>query len=172
MSGHYASRTDVPVAKSKTEIEATLGRYGATGFGYMSNAEGQVAISFEVRRIRVLMRMQLPMLHMVREELSATMPNGRKRSESAIEREWEQRCRQRWRSLANGVKAKLALIDDGISTVEREFLSDIVVPSTGQTYGEMAIPQITAVYARQALPPLVPAASGAKVIELPERNAK
>lgn len=54
--------------------------------------------------------------------------------------------------------------------MEREFLADIVVPSTGQTYGEMAIRQITEVYQRQALPPLVPPASGARVIELPKRT--
>ena len=125
MTGTYAAKTDVPVSRSRDEIERTLTRFGATAFAYMSNAEGQVAISFEVRRIRVLMRMQLP-----RREQFRLDKRGYERTESAIERDWEQACRQRWRSLANGVKAKLALIDDGISTVEREFLADIVVPST------------------------------------------
>ena len=50
--------------------------------------------------------------------------------------------------------------------MEREFFAGIVVSRTGQTYGEMAIPQITEVYQRQALPPLVPPASGERVIEL------
>jgi hypothetical protein len=130
MTGTYAAKTDVPVSRSRDEIERTLTRFGATAFAYASNTEGQVAISFEIRRIRVLLRMQLP-----RREQFARDKRGHDRAESAVERDWEQACRQRWRSLANGVKAKLALIDDGISTVEREFLADIIVPSTGQTSG-------------------------------------
>ncbi len=163
MTGTYAAKTDVPVSKSRDEIERTLARFGATAFAYMSNVDGQVAISFEVKGFRVLMRMQLP-----RRDQFARDSRGKLRIDSAIERDWEQACRQRWRSLANGVKAKLALIDDGISTVEREFLADIVVPSTGQTYGEMAIPAITEVYAGTALPPLVPGARS-NVIALGER---
>jgi hypothetical protein len=165
MPGEYASKTDVPVSKSRDEIEWTLVRFGATAFAYMSNTDGQVAISFEVKGFRVLMRMQLPDRKQFR-----LNSYGNVRSESVIEKDWEQACRQRWRSLANGVKAKLALIDDGISTVEREFLADIVVPSTGQTYGEMAIPGITQVYESHQLPPLVPGVPKAKVIALGERS--
>jgi hypothetical protein len=166
MTATYASKTDVPVARSRDEIERTLARFGATAFAYMTNTDGQVAISFEIRRIRVLMRMQLPIREQFRRD-----KRGYDRTESAIERDWEQACRQRWRNLANGVKAKLALIDDGISSVEREFLADIVIPSTGQTYGELAIPQLTEVYEKHQLPPIVPgSSSGGKVIELPERS--
>lgn len=163
--GTYAAKTDVPVSRSRDEIERTLQRFGATAFAYMSTQEGQVAISFEVNAIRVLMRMQLPSRSDYRLD-----SRGKVRTDTAIEKDWEQACRQKWRSLANGVKAKLALIDDGISTVEREFLSDIIVPSTGQTYGDMAIPAIVEVYQRHALPPLVPALPGGKVIELSERS--
>jgi hypothetical protein len=165
MPGEYAAKTDVPVSKSRDEIERTLVRFGATAFAYMSNTDGQVAISFEVKGFRVLMRMQLPDRKQFR-----LNSYGNVRSESVIEKDWEQACRQRWRSLANGVKAKLALIDDGISTVEREFLADIVVPSTGMTYGDMAIPGIVEVYASHALPPLVPERATGKVIELGERS--
>lgn len=165
MTGTYAAKTDVPVSKSRDEIERTLNRFGATAFAYFSNAAGEMAISFEINRIRVMMRMQLPSRDQFRFN-----SYGNVRTDSAIEKDWEQACRQRWRSLANGVKAKLALIDDGISTVEREFLADIVVPSTGQTYGEMAIPQIVEVYQSHALPPLVPGSPKAKVIALGERS--
>lgn len=33
----YAAETDVSVARSREEIEATLHRYGATGFGYVTD---------------------------------------------------------------------------------------------------------------------------------------
>jgi len=164
MPGEYAAKTDVPVSRSRDEIERTLTRFGATAFAYMTTADGAVAISFEVRSIRVLMRMQLPSRDLFRRD-----SRGKLRTESAIERDWEQACRQRWRSLANGVKAKLALIDDGISTLEREFLADIVVPTTGQTYGDFAIPQLAEVYERHQLPSLLPGVK-ATVIELPEGN--
>jgi len=165
MPGEYASKTDVPVSKSRDEVERTLTRFGATAFGYMANQHGQVAISFEVKGFRVLMRMQLPDRASFKFDSRMNL-----RSETAIERDWEQACRQRWRSLANGVKAKLALIDDGISTVEREFLADIIVPSTGQTYGDMAIPGIVEVYETHQLPPLVPGSDKGKVIALGERT--
>jgi hypothetical protein len=42
-------------------------------------------------------------------------------------------------ALANGIKAKPASIDDGISTVEREFLSDIILPSD-ESVGDWAVP--------------------------------
>jgi len=166
MSGTYASKTDVPVSRSRDEIERTLQRFGATAFAYMSNAEGQVAISFEIRQLCVLMRMQLP-----RRDEFRLDSRGKVRSDSAIERDWEQACRQRWRSLVNGIKAKLALIDDGISSVEREFLGD-VVPANGVTVGDRIIPQLPEIARTGDLPELVPGATlpETKVIELSERS--
>ena len=34
MTGQYASKTDVPVSRSREERERTIARFGATGFGY------------------------------------------------------------------------------------------------------------------------------------------
>jgi hypothetical protein len=164
MSGEYAKATDVPVSRSRDEIERTLSRFGATAFAYYADAGGRVAIQFEVNRLRVLMRMTLPDREPFRRD-----SRGRLRAESAVEKDWEQACRQRWRSLANGIKAKLALIDDGISTVEQEFLSNLVLPG-GATVGERVIPDLAAVVETGDLPPLVPGiAPPAKVIELPAR---
>lgn len=161
MPGEYASRTDVPVSKSRDEIERTLLRFGATGYGYAYQPP-QVAISFELKGLRVIMRMTLPDRDQFKYD-----KRGYERTASAIERDWEQACRQRWRTMANGVKAKLALIDDGISTVEREFLADIWVPGANQTYGDFAIPQIAEAYRTGELPPLLPgAAPHGKIVEL------
>jgi uncharacterized Fe-S cluster protein YjdI len=45
--------------------------------------------------------------------------------------------------------------------------------ATGQSYGKLAIPQLTEVYEHHQLPPVVPGPrGGGKVIELPERSAK
>lgn len=139
MTGKYAADTAVPVSRSKDEIERTLSRFGATAFAYFTNSEGRVAISFEVNNLRVEMTMQMP-----DRDTYAYSPTGRWRGEDTRDREWEKACRQRWRSLANGIKAKLALIDDGISTVEREFLADIVTPD-GRTVGQKILPDLRAI---------------------------
>ena len=160
--GKYAADTSVPVSKSRDEIERTLARFGATAFAYFSNSAGQVAISFEIANLRVQMHMQLP----PREDYELS-PTGRRRSAQTAEAEWEKACRQRWRSLANGIKAKLALVDDGISSVEREFLADVVI-ADGQTVGQKLLPELRGIARSGVIPALMPAPPiTARVIELP-----
>jgi hypothetical protein len=166
MAGTYASGTEVPVSRSFEEIKRTLQRFGATAFGYVEQGS-MVGIQFELEGLRVVMRMTLPDRSAF--GLSAT---GKARPESAIDKDWEQACRQRWRSLANGIKAKLAMVDDGISTVEREFLADVMT-ATGQTVGERLAPQLETVVRGGDLPPLMPGmATPAKVIALGERSGR
>jgi hypothetical protein len=152
MPGEYASKTDVPVSRSRDEIERTLTRFGATAFAYMHQAN-RVAIAFEIRNIRVTMNMSLPDRSQF--ELDS---RGKLRSATAVERDWEQACRQRWRTLANAIKAKLAMVDDGLSTVEREFLADIMTPN-GQTVGELLVPQIEEIGRSGLVPALMPCTS-------------
>jgi hypothetical protein len=157
MPGEYASNTAVPVSRSRDEIERTLGRFGATSFAYF-NQMPKVAIAFEIRGVRVVMNMILPDRSQF--ELDS---RGKRRTESAIEKDWEQACRQRWRTLANAIKAKLAMVDDGISTIEREFLADIMTPN-GKTVGELLAPQVREISRGGMLPPLIPG-STVKAIE-------
>lgn len=149
MSGTYAATTSVPVSKSRTEIEETLARFGASGFGYFTRGE-HIQIAFEIDDIRVVMKMSLP----AKEQFERDK-RGYLRADHLVEKDWEQACRQRWRSLANGVKAKLALVDDGISTVEREFLADVMT-ADGETVGEKLIPQLATVARSGDLPSLMP----------------
>lgn len=149
LSGTYAATTSVPVSKSRTEIEETLARFGASGFGYFNRGD-QIQIAFEIDDIRVVMKMNLPDKEQFRRD-----KRGYLRMEHVIEKDWEQSCRQRWRTLANGVKAKLALVDDGISTIEREFLSDIALPD-GSTVGDRIVPTIRETASTGLLPSLMP----------------
>jgi hypothetical protein len=148
MPGEYASNTTVPVSRSRDEIEHTLARFGATGFAYF-NQMPNVAIAFEIRGIRVVMNMTMP----AREQF-ALDSRGKRRTESAIDKDHEQACRQRWRTLANAIKAKLAMVDDRISTIEREFLADIMTPN-GQTVGQMLAPQIEEISQGGKMPSLM-----------------
>jgi hypothetical protein len=147
----YAESTQVSSDRSRSEIERTLRRYGASAFAY-GWQEGQAQVMFEMASRRIIFR--LPMPDPASREFTLT-PTGRERSPSAAEEAYEQAVRQRWRALALVIKAKLEAVEAGISTVEDEFLSHIALPG-GQTVGQWLGPQLDAVYARQELPALLP----------------
>jgi hypothetical protein len=162
--GTYAAKTDVPVSRSFDEIKRTLTRFGADGFGYVEMGN-VVGITFQIKSLRVQMKMTLP-----DREQFARNSYGNRRTASAIDKDHEQACRQKWRTVANGIKAKLALVDDGISTVEREFLADLVLPN-GETVGERVIPELHESIRANELPPLMPGSrSAGRVIELGHRS--
>jgi hypothetical protein len=62
--------------------------------------------------------------------------------------------RRRWRAQLLLVKAKLEMIATGDSTVEREFLADMLMPN-GKTVGSQALPALAESY-RTGAPPRMP----------------
>lgn len=153
----YAEGTEVPVERSKAEIEATVMRYGATGF--ISGWKGTEAmISFELHDRRIRFNLPLPdrndraFTHArVNHNSQVTKP----RSPDQATRAWEQACRQKWRALALVIKAKLEAVESRISTLEEEFLNNIVMEN-GMTIGEMVLPRIASVISSGKLPPMLP----------------
>ena len=133
----YARNTTVSCEKSKTEIERTLTRYGATHFAYTTMPEGAV-VQFvnNGKRIRFLV----------------PMPKrpGQNDPTSHYSR-WEKSQRQKWRALALVIKAKLEAVLSGICTFEEEFLAHIVLPN-GQTAGQHMIPRIDQAYESGKVP--------------------
>ncbi|MFI4881401.1 MAG: hypothetical protein ACIAQU_02325 [Phycisphaerales bacterium JB064] len=55
-----------------------------------------------------------------------TPSKKQKRTPEQARTAWEQACRSKWRALYLVMKAKLVAVDEGISTIEREFLPDVV----------------------------------------------
>lgn len=168
MPGKFAAETAVPVVNTKGSIEKELARYGASGFGYMT--QGPVnAVMFEMHDRRIILRMELPdpkskeMTTQVRTGNRITLPDDLQRRASQIER-------QRWRAMLMVIKAKLESVASGIETFEEAWLSHIVLPSTGQTYGDFAIPQLAEVYRTHENPPMIPGVVSARIIELGERT--
>lgn len=140
----FAQRTSVPADRSRAEVERVLQRYGARGFGYSwERREGpktelrefsDIVFDFKGRRIR----------------LDVPMPTEREAGTTA---KAEAATRQRWRALLLVLKAKLEAVESGISTLEREFLADILTED-GRTVGDILVPRITeAVRAGRLLPP-------------------
>jgi len=129
----YAARTDVPVERSRGEIEATLKKYGADRFAYF--AEGQRAIVvFEAKNRRIRFDLPLP-----------KDQDDRK----------GQMARQRWRALLLCIKAKLEAVDSKIETFEEAFLAHVVMPD-GKTVGDHTSATIAKVYAGETTPLLPP----------------
>jgi len=150
----YAEGTSVDTGRSRGEIERTLGRFGATAFGYLTE-RSRAVIMFEYAERRV--RFTLPLPDRADPKFTRT-PTGRAKSPSQAESAWEQACREQWRALALAVKAKLAAVETGIATFEDEFLAYIALPD-GTTVGERVIPQIDHAYQTGTMPALMPGAN-------------
>ena len=148
----YAAQTKVPIYRTKTDIEELLAKHGANGFGYV--AEGDRAlIAFNMAGRRVQIMLVMPSI----DDFGRTPRNAR-RTQAAQESAWEQVCRQRWRALLLIIRAKLEAVESGITTLESEFLANLVLPDGG-TVGEWLAPQIAEAYGTGRMPPMLPPAT-------------
>lgn len=148
----YAEKTTVSVARTKANIEELVQTHGAEQFasGYKANM-AVIGFTMSGRQIRFL----LPLPDKSAKEFWYTPGRGQRRADDAAHTAWEQACRSRWRALYLIVKAKLEAVEAGISTVEREFLYDIVLPD-GRTAGEWIAPQIEMAYHTGQMPAMLP----------------
>lgn len=153
----YAKETEVPVARSRAELEAVITRYGATAFASLLEPN-KAAIMFEASGKRVLFELPLPKLEdFATVHIPATpyrYAQVKERTREQQQKAWEQACRQRWRALNLVVKAKLEAVDSGITTFEDEFLAHIVLPD-GRTVGKWMKPQLESAYNKGSMPPLL-----------------
>jgi hypothetical protein len=106
------------------------------------------------RQVRIF----VPLPSKTEREITHT-ETGRLRSEREQRKAWEQACRQAWRVTVLLIKAKLEAIEIGNTTVEQEFLNDLMLPN-GQTVGAFLRPQIASAYERGVMPALLPGSEG------------
>jgi hypothetical protein len=145
----YAENTQVPIDRSKAEIEHILSKYGADEFGYgIKSKQAVIAFVAHNKQIRFVLPLPNP------DDFRKT-PKGRTRKGGAINNAFEVESRRRWRSLALVLKAKLEAVSTGIVAFEEEFLPYIVLPG-GKTIGEMIIPGLNEIYATGKIPKLLP----------------
>lgn len=135
MTKKYAANTKVSIEKSQTEIKNMLRNYGANRFGVIEDATAGY-IMFEYAGMMIQMEVPFPN----KDEFKKT-ETGRNRIASAIEEEFNKAIKRRWRSLFLSIKAKLVAIDDGISTLEKEFLSFIKMPD-GRSLSDHIVPRL------------------------------
>lgn len=156
MSRKFAEGTSVSASKTKTEIEATLARYGASQF-ISGWTENHAALGFVMhdRQIRFI----LPMPQASEQQFTHKKVNQfgslQRRTEIQAREAWQQEVNRRWRALALIVKAKLEAVESGIVTFEDEFLAHTVLPN-GQTAGEWMRPQVDEAYRIGSMPQALP----------------
>jgi len=133
MSRSYAQDTKVPVAVSRTEIEVTLERYGATAFAYARERK-LATVMFEASGRRVRFRVPLP---------------------EGTDTKDEKEKRRIHRALLLCIKARLESVKSGIESFEEAFLAHVVMPD-GKTVMEHAAPAITSAYKTGKMQALLP----------------
>ncbi len=133
----YAHGTQVPVDRTRSEVEKLLVKGGATGFMY-GHVNGQAMIVFEMRSRRLKFLIPMPATNKTRSN----------------EREVAAETRRRWRALLLVLKAKLEAVDSAIVEFDEEFLAHIVVQGS-TTVGEHMVPQMKQALATGKLPPLL-----------------
>lgn len=128
---NYAAGTKVTVERSRAELDSLLSKHGATSRGIQCNdAEGIAMVAFIIHGHKY--RIELPLPKLTLNVVVKEQPRGwdswssSRRSDYAT-KTWQQACRERWRALVLTVKAKLEIIAIGVSSVEREFLADMVL---------------------------------------------
>lgn len=142
MDRRYAEKTRVPIGRSRDEIERTLVRYGSDTFFYGSSNRG-AAIGFKYKGRVIKYNIPLPKRTDFRETKTG-------------EQNWERECRRLWRVLLLAIKAKLELVDSGLTTFEDEFLAQTCLPD-GQNVSEWIQPQIDKAVEAGRMPKLLPA---------------
>ena len=145
----YAAGTDVPVERSKSQIEALLIQRGADQF-YSAWEKGRAMIAF--RHSGRMVRLEIPMPDPEDPKIVRDRAGRPKRNpEAALEAEH----RRRWRALLLIVKAKFEAMEAGITSFEEEFLSSVIM-ADGQTIYSFLRPQLAAMYQSGRAPSLLP----------------
>jgi hypothetical protein len=146
----YAATTDVPVERSKAQIEALLTSHGAQGYhtGWQAATKddpGWDAVEFMWQGKVIRFRVPRPTVKRPDGKLSAWARdrNGWEFTGARLDKARDQYNRSRWRVLYLVIKAKLEAVEAGVSIFEDEFLSFIVTGS-GRTVGEVLLPRLSA----------------------------
>ena len=148
----YAKNTRVPVDRSRAEVERVLTRYGATGFGYHWERREVPVNPTPTHGPKTELREYASVVFQVKDRrirLDVPMPTEREAGSPAKR---DGAVRQRWRAVLLVIKAKLEAVSSGISTLEAEFLANVVTDD-GTTIGDAIIPRLTEATQRGRLLP-------------------
>lgn len=133
----YAADTRVPVERSRAELDTILAKYGATARAFaVDDTANRAKLGFRIAGLEYRMEVPLP----AREPPQT--PRGWRGWPESRRQEWltrtqSQALRSRWRVLLLLVKAKLEAVSLGLSTVEKEFIADLVLDDGRTVYSAL-----------------------------------
>jgi len=165
----YAEDTDVPVGRSREELDQLLVSRGAQQrmIGHDDqNKRAFIQFAIDGRQIRLIVRVDTtklpnPVLNSEQQQKKVEVPRGWNNWDGSerkqyYDRKYAQLERETWRRLVLLTKAKFEQsADEGI---EQVFLANVVM-TDGQTVYEFLQPQIKTMYESGSMPPLLPAHS-------------
>lgn len=153
----YAQSTSVPVDRSRLEIEALIRKAGADEI-QVTTSRTRARIGFLLRGRMIRVDVSLPEPDEARFSIDARY-SWKKNSAEKRDRLWQAELRRKWRVVLLTLRAKLELIHDGDSTIDREFFADLVT-ADGTTIGERLLPAIAATYKAGGMPALPAVTNG------------
>lgn len=127
-SRRFAEDTSVPVSRSQDEVKVRLRAQGADSIAvYESSDRSAVAFTAEGRMYRITVPIVMGAKNARQEE------------------------RRAWRLLLLLLKAKLEAVREGATTIEREFLADMLLPD-GSTVHQRAVEELAIAYQGGSMP--------------------
>jgi hypothetical protein len=139
----FAAHTEVPVERTRAEIDALLVKNGATSTAILNDTEHHLAcFAFTLKGARYRVELPLPTTADVAVK-KGQEPQGWWRwspaqREDYLAKKLEQARRQRWRTMLLLLKSKLEIVRLGLSSVEREFMADLILPGGKTAYEALA----------------------------------
>jgi len=130
----YAQYTEVPVTKTRAEIERLLEAAKAKQYG--------TAVDYDTLTARVQFRLQDRIVR-----FTVSLPDSTKLGPTRFQRAE----RQRWRALLLVLKAKLESVESGIETFDSAFLAQIVLPND-VTVADVLKPHLVQAYKSGKMP--------------------
>lgn len=147
----YATGTEVPIERSKQQIESLLAQRGAEQFYSAWEKEGRAMVAFRHSGRMVRLELRMPDEDDPRYICDR---NGRRKPPAKARAALEAEHRRRWRSLLLIIKAKFEAIETGITTFEDEFMASVMT-ADGKTVGEYMRPQLAEMYESGKMPSLL-----------------
>lgn len=142
MARGYAEGTKVPLEQTQAEISNMLARLSCSQTMTMQN-DKEFTVAFVLGGVAY--KMSVPKPDETSKDYTHVKVNARA-SKAATPDQVQAKVRQemarRMRALAALIKARLVAIDEGVTTMERAFIGDIVTGPNGQTVADMILPQI------------------------------
>ncbi len=150
----YAAGTTVTASNTQGEIMGLLGKRGVQKIATFCEPE-RFSLAFEHEGIPY--RVGLPLPDPDDPEFSEYMQGSvkYKRTESAIRERYEKELNRRWRAFGMVIKAKIVAVEEGISTMQAEFIGNAVL-STGRTVSETYAEELGVLAASGQLSALMP----------------